>query len=303
MKVLVTDGIHKDAITLLQNSGLEVEDKTGISRDELVQILPNYESIAIRSNTVPDKELLDKGTNLKHIGRIGSGTNHIDIVEATNNGITVTNAPGANSQAVAEQTVAMMISLLRNLGKAYMSMRNGEWAKSELKGGELHGRTVGIIGVGHVGSKVKTIVEAFGANVLEDNSGENRNDFENVLKNSDIMTVHVPLLDSTRGMIGADEFAMMKDGSYIINNARGEVLDEAALYQALESGKLAGAGLDVFHEEPLPADHKLRKMENVFLTPHIGASTLEAQRNASMMVAEDILKLSKGEEPSYVVRP
>lgn len=297
MRLLIADKIDSSALSLLkQNQKIESDCQFEISPEKLLATIINYQGLIIRSRTKVTKEVLEKGKNLKFIGRIGSGVDNIDTVYCKRKKIVVINAPEANSQAVAEMTIGFMLMLMRRLGEAADSMKKGLWLKKELKGGELSGKTIGIIGFGQIGQKVAKLATAFGCKILYKGKSKKNSSFEDIFQNSDIITLHIPLVPQTRGLIGEKFLKMMKREAYIINTSRGEIVDEDYLYNLLSQYLIKGAALDVFWQEPLPANSRWRKLENVILTPHIAASTAEALQKASLSIVEDIIRFNKGEK-------
>lgn len=286
MRVLIADKIAEPALSELKQGGVQVDYRPEISPEELLAEISGYDGLIVRSRSKVTKAVIDAGKKLKIVGRVGSGLDNIDVKACQQKKIKVVNAPDGNSQAVAEHTIGLMIALLRNYAKALSSMTAGQWLKSELSGSELAGKTVGILGYGHIGKKVGKILEAIGARVL---TFERGGSLEAIFKTADIITVHLPLTDETRGMVSAALMNLMKPKSYLINTSRGEIIDEAALIELLKAGKIGGAALDVFTTEPLAADSELRKLDRIILTPHIGASTKEALTKASSAVVKEFL--------------
>ncbi|MBX6364231.1 MAG: phosphoglycerate dehydrogenase [Gemmatimonadetes bacterium] len=299
-RILITDQVDREGVALLEaEPDLVVEEVPTLPVPELLERIPDYDAIIGRSATRITRELLEKGRRLRVVGRAGVGVDNIDLAAATALGIAVINAPAGNTVAVAELFYGAMISLLRHLPRAATSMREGRWDRSKLLGSELRGRTLGIVGVGRIGGEVATRAHAFGVDVVGYDPYVPESRFEvlrarraptldALLEQSDIVTIHTPLTDETRGMIGRREIGRMRPGAILVNMARGGIVDDAALLDALHSGHLGGAVLDVFSTEPLPADHPLRSAPNVFLSPHIGASTAEAQRNVAVEVCEAV---------------
>jgi D-3-phosphoglycerate dehydrogenase len=295
-RVLVTDDIDRDGVALLEADGaLEVDEVPTLPRDVLLERIGDYDAIVGRSATRISAELLRRATKLRVVGRAGVGVDNVAMDVATELGIAVINAPAGNTIAVAELFFGVVLGLLRHLPRAAESMRAGRWDRSDLLGRELKGRTLGIVGLGRIGSEVATRAHAFGMEVIAFDPYVADARFtvlrvrravtlDALLEEADILTVHTPLTDETTGMIGRRELARLRPGSVVANLARGGIVEEAALAAALESGQLGGAAVDAFSAEPLAADHPLRKVPNVVLTPHIGASTAEAQRNVAVDV-------------------
>ncbi len=300
--VLITDGLEDKGQAILR-SACEVEDRKGIAAEELIQIIENYDALIVRSRTKVTAEVISQAKKLKAIGRAGVGVDNIDLAAASAKQITVVNAPQSTTIAVAEHTIAMMVALARNLTQADASMKNGQWLKTQLMGSELYGKTFGLIGVGNIGTQVALRAAAFGMTVLgydpylnEDKiqqRGAQAVSLPDLLAKSDFISVHVPLNPETRNMLNGQTFAAMKRGVRIICTARGGVIDETALLQALESGQVAGAALDVFAVEP-PGLTALVAHPRVIATPHIAAQTAEAQARAAVDIAEEILAALEG---------
>ncbi len=305
MKVLVTDPISEEAISKMKEAGLEVDVKIGLSKEELIKIIGEYDAMIVRSQTKVTRDVIEAAKKLRIIGRAGTGVDNIDVEAATQKGIVVVNAPGGNSISAAEHTFALILSLVRKIPQADKSLKEGKWDRKKFMGIELRGKTIGIIGLGRVGFEVAKRAKAFEMNVIAYDpyiSPERAkmvgaklvDNLDELLKNSDIITVHVPKTKETEKMISKEQFEKMKDGVYIINCARGGIIDEKELYNALVKGKVAGAALDVYEKEPPDTDNPLFRLENVITTPHIGASTREAQINVGMIVAEEIINMARG---------
>lgn len=303
LKVLVCDPIDPEGIELLKKFGFEAFVEPEISMEDLKNKVANCHVLIIRSRTKVTKEIIDAGKNLRIIARAGAGIDNIDVEYAEKKGIRVLCAPEAVATAVAELAIGLIISLARQIPRAAHAMRDGMWMKGEIEGWELQGKTIGIIGFGRIGQKVARLGKAFGTKIMvcELNSPPERLlkeldaelvPLEELLRKSDIITLHVPLSKETYHMIGAKEIQQMKDGVYIVNTSRGSIIDEKALFEALKTGKVAGAALDVYEKEP-PNDFSLMKLPNVICTPHIGAQTREAQKYASVIVAQKIIAVIK----------
>ncbi len=305
MKVLVTDKISEKSIQILKEEVI-VETNYNLTPEELAQKIKDFDALIVRSGTQVTKEVIGAADNLKVIGRAGVGVDNIDIHAATQKGIIVLNAPEGNTIAAAEHTIAMMLSLSRNIPSASNSVKRNEWERKKFMGVEIKDKVIGIIGFGRIGREVAKRVRAFGMRVLvydpylsretARSKGVELVDFEILLKTSDFITLHVPLTDKTRNMIDREEFAIMKPGIRIINCARGGIINEEALYEAIKQGIVAGAALDVFEIEPPTKDNRLLTLDNVIATPHLGASTREAQENVSLDVVKDVLRALKGEQ-------
>ena len=297
-RVLVCDPIHDDGVKILKEAGYIVDLRTSITASELAEAIGDFDAIVVRSRTKVTEQILEAGKRLKAVARAGVGLDNIDLNAAKRLGIIVVNSPEAPSNAVAELVLGLMLSLARRIPEADFSMKKGEWIKKRLTGIELKGRTLGIIGFGRIGYQLAKKAGALEMRVLTyartmefvEEAEAVTVDLYELLGSSDFVTVHVPLLPQTKHMIGTEEISAMKDGAYLINAARGGVIDEEALRKALVSGKLAGAALDVYKEEP-PQDLSLTGLQNVVSLPHIGAATVEAQRTNSTVVAEKLIKI------------
>jgi D-3-phosphoglycerate dehydrogenase len=295
-RVLVTDEIDAEGVALLSaEPKIVVDELPTLPKDELLARIADYDAIIGRSATRISTELLEKARKLKVVGRAGVGVDNIALDTATSLGVAVINAPAGNTIAVAELFFGTVISLLRHISRANTSMHAGKWERSALLGSELKGRTLGIVGLGRIGGEVATRARAFGMSVVahdpyiaqsrfEALRVEEADSLDALLERSDILTVHTPLTDETKGMIGKLEIARLPQQSIVVNMARGGIVDERALLEALGSKHLLGAVIDAYEKEPLATDHPLRVLPNVLLTPHIGASTTEAQRNVAVDV-------------------
>jgi D-3-phosphoglycerate dehydrogenase len=298
-RVLVCDPIHEDGIELLRQAGFEIDVNLTISSKQLKKIVSNYDALIVRSRTKVTKEIIEAGSQLRAIGRAGTGLDTIDVEAAEKKGIMVFNVPEASANAAAELTIGLIISLARSIPYADRSMKEGKWIKKELMGWELRDKTLGIIGLGNVGERVARIAKASGMKILVTKrtppAPELLRELEakfvslkELLHRSDVVTIHVPLTPQTKHMIGAQEIQLMKKGAFLINTARGEIVDEKALLDALKSGKLGGAALDVYEIEP-PKELSLIRLPNVVCTPHIGAQTERAYRMTAVLIAEKII--------------
>ncbi len=303
MKVLVSDALSDEGLQILRDH-LEVEYKPDITPEQLVAEIGQYDGLVVRSRSKVTKEVIEAADNLKVIGRAGVGVDNIDVDKATEKGIIVVNAPQGNTISTAELAVAMLTSLARNIAGANSSVKRGEWNRSTYTGVELNTKTLGIIGMGRIGTEVAKRTRAMGMTIITydpyasaeqaEKMGVRLVSFEELIKEADFITLHLPYGASTRHLIGEKELAMMKPGVRIINCARGGLIDEDALYKALKEGKIAGAALDVFEEEP-PGNCALLELDNVIVTPHLGALTREAQTNVALQVAEQVIKALQGE--------
>lgn len=299
-KVLVSDKLSEAGLKILQDCPeLQVDAKPGLSPEELAAIIGDYEALVIRSGTTVTPKILEAAKNLKLIGRAGIGVDNVDLPAASKHGVIVENTPSGNAVTTAEHAIAMMFAVSRMIPQATMSMKAGKWEKKQFTGRELCNKNLGIIGVGNIGKIVASRALGLKMKVLgfdpfltpeaASKMGIELVSLEEIFKRADYITAHVPLNEKTRGLINRASFAKMKQGVYIINCARGGVVDEAALFEALESGKVAGAALDVFAQEPPPEDSPLVKHPKVICTPHLGAATDEAQENVATEVAEQVV--------------
>ena len=300
-KILVSDKLSKEGLEILEASGFPVVMKPGMSEDELCKEIVDYDALIIRSGTTVTKKVLDAAKNLKLIGRAGVGVDNVDIPYASEKGVLVMNTPDANTVSAAEHTVAMILALARNIPFAHMSMHEGKWDRSKFTGVELNGKTLGVIGTGRVGGEVIKRLKAFNMTVIgydpyipqdvADRMGIRLTTLEEVLKESDFISIHTPLLPSTRGMVGLEQFKMMKKTARLANVARGGIVDEDALYTALKEGIIAGAAFDVWCSEPLnEQEKKLLELPTLVTTPHLGASTTEAQERVAVDIAHSAVK-------------
>ncbi len=312
MKVLITDKMAKEAIQLLKDKGYEVTYDE-MDHDTLLKEIGKYDALMVRGRTKAVKEIVEEGSkgNLKVIGRAGIGVDNVDIETAGKLGIPVVNAPTGSTISVAELTITHMLSLSRNITKADSTMKKGEWAKKQLRGSELFGKTLGLIGTGNIGKLTAMLASCFGMKIIgfdpfiskEDMAKdgiEKKEDLGNLISSSDFISLHLPHTKKTHYIVNKEMISKMKPTAYIINCSRGGTVDEEALYMALKNGKIAGAGIDVFEKEP-PEKNPLLQLENVVLTPHLGANTNEGQIRAGTVCAEQIIKVLSGEEPDYCV--
>ncbi|MCL0086592.1 phosphoglycerate dehydrogenase [Thermodesulfovibrionales bacterium] len=298
MKVLVSDSISSKGVEVLRKAGLEVDVKTDLKPDELKAIISDYHALIVRSATKATSEIIEAATNLKVIGRAGSGLDNIDKYAASKRGVVVMNTPDGNTITTAEHTIAMIFSIARKIPQASASIAQGKWEKKKFVGIELFNKTLGVIGIGSIGGEVARRAQALGMNVIaydpflsKDKAkamGVEKLDFIEVIRRADFVTIHAPLTNETRNLIKRESLKEMKTGVFIINCARGGIVNEKDLYDALKSGKVAGAAMDVFEKEP-PVDNPLVKHERVVCTPHLGASTKEAQENVAIAIAEQVV--------------
>jgi D-3-phosphoglycerate dehydrogenase / 2-oxoglutarate reductase len=297
-KVLVSDPIDQAGIDILSQVA-QVDVNTGLSAAELVAIIPEYDALMIRSGTQVTKEIIEAGNLLKIIGRAGVGVDNVDVPTATRKGIVVVNSPEGNTIAAAEHAIAMMLSMSRHIPEANASVKGGKWERNRFLGVEVYKKTLGIVGLGKIGSHLATAAKAMGMKLLAydpfisteraDQLGCRLVELELLMRESDYITLHIPKTPETLHLINAEVLSKMKPTARIINCARGGIIDEAALAEAIKAGKIAGAALDVYEHEPLEADSPLRSVgQNIVLTPHLGASTAEAQVNVAIDVAEQI---------------
>ncbi len=302
-KVLVSDKLAQEGIDILKK-GAQVDVKTGLSEGEMCAIIGEYDGLVVRSGTQVTAKVLLAADKLKIVGRAGVGVDNVDVPVATERGVIVVNSPGGNTLAAAELTVALMLSLARNIPQAYCSMKAKEWNRGKYAGNEVYGKTVGVLGLGKIGQEVAKRCRAFGMTVIAYDPfiteevarsiGVEFVGFEECLERGDYITLHMPKSKDTLGMIGAKQFEMMKDGVRIVNCARGGIIDDAALAAAVKSGKCAGAALDVYPTEPPDFLNELFSLPNVITTPHLGASTEEAQTKVAVDVAEQIVDVFEG---------
>jgi D-3-phosphoglycerate dehydrogenase len=303
MKVLVSDNLSEKGVEILKKGGLDVDVKVGMSPDELKDCIGQYHGIVIRSATKLTEDVIEKAENLKVIGRAGSGLDNVDKVAATKKGIVVMNTPGGNTITTAEHTIALMVSLARNVPQATMSMKGGKWEKKKFKGVELFNKTLGIVGLGQIGGQVAKKARGLEMNVIAfdpflskekaDDMGIKMGTVEEIFEQADFITFHTPLTAETRNLVNKDSIQKMKPTVRLINCARGGIINEADLAEAIKSGRIAGAALDVFETEPVPEGYPLMEVDNVICTPHLGASTDEAQVNVAVAVAEQIVDYLK----------
>ena len=296
-KILITDGLDESGLLILR-AAAEVDDKPGSTADDLLLAIPGYDALIVRGRTKVTASVIEAGSHLKVIGRAGVGVDNIDLEAAKKKNITVVNAPMSTSLAVAELTFGLLLAVAREIPRADSGMKQGQWLKKELEGVELNGKTLGVIGFGRIGVEVGKRASAFGMNVIaydplisgDDIQGRGAEpvSIQDLFAWSDFISLHLPLNVQTRDMMGAQAFSQMKDGVRIVCAARGGIIDESALIAALNSGKVAGAALDVFGQEP-PGLTEAVSHPRVIATPHIGAQTVEAQSRASEDIATEVL--------------
>lgn len=310
MKILVSDPVSPQGIEILQKE-FTVDVRTKLPPEELIRIIPEYDALVVRSETKVTKEVIEAAVNLKAIGRAGVGVDNIDVEAATQKGIIVMNAPEGNTIAATEHTVAMMMAMTRNIPQAYSSMKQGEWQRSKFTGVEVRGKTLGIVGLGRIGTGVAKRAIAMEMNIVAYDPfitterakalGIELKELDDVFAKADFITLHLPLTPETKNLVNQDAFAKMKKGVRIINCARGGVINEQDLAAAIEKGIVAGAAIDVFEKEPVSPDNPLLKSDKVVVTPHLGASTQEAQVGVAVDVAHGIIAALKGEPVATAV--
>ncbi len=304
-RVLVTDTLAESGLEILRAAtDVDLDYRPGLKGKELLQSVARSDALITRSGTAVTRELVNAGNQLRIVGRAGVGLDNVDVEACTARGILVINAPTANILSATEHTMAMLLALCRNIPEAHASVKRGEWVRSKFMGFELSGKVLGVIGLGRIGTRVATRARAFGMRVIAydpyiaqtvgEKVGAEMVSLDDLLAQADVITVHTPLTEETRGMIGGPQIARMKDGAIVLNIARGGICDEPALATALESGKLAGAAIDVYEHEPPQKDNLLLKLNNVVLSPHIGANTIEAQDRVAVQTAEMVVDALRG---------
>jgi len=299
MKILISDKLANEGINILEAvEGFEVDCQFGIEPQELKRIIKDYDALIIRSGTKVTADIIEAADKLKFIGRAGVGLDNVDLKAATKKGIVAMNTPAGNTTSTAEQTMSLILALSRNIPQACASLRGGKWERSKFKGVELYGKSLGIIGLGRIGSTVAGMAKAFGMKILAydpylsvevaNKLGVEVVDFEELIKNSDYITIHTPKSVETKGLIDEKEFSMMKPTARIINCARGGIINEDALVKALQERRIAGCAVDVYEKEPPDMGHPLLSLDTCVATPHLGASTSEAQINVAIEIAETV---------------
>jgi len=299
MKILISDKLAKEGVDILTAvDGFEVDCKFGIKAEELKSVIKDYDALIIRSATKVTADIVEAADNLKFIGRAGVGLDNVDLSAATKKGIVAMNTPAGNTTSTAEQTMSLILSLSRNTPQAYASLKAGKWERSKFGGVELYGKTLGVIGFGRIGSTVAKFAKAFGMEVVvfdpflslevAAQKGVEMVELEELLKVSDYITIHIPKTSETKNLISDKEFNLVKKNVRLINCARGGIVNETALIKALEEEKIAGCALDVFEQEPPDFNSPLFKFDNCIATPHLGASTSEAQINVAIEIAETV---------------
>jgi D-3-phosphoglycerate dehydrogenase / 2-oxoglutarate reductase len=304
-RVLATDTLADSGLAILRAaSDVDLDYRPGLKGADLLRAVTESDALITRSGTAVTPELVNAGDRLRIIGRAGVGLDNVDVEACTARGILVINAPTANIISATEHTMAMMLAISRNIPEAHASMRRGEWTRSKFMGTELNGKTLGIVGLGRIGSRVAVRARAFGMRIIAfdpyiastafERVNAEQLELDELLAQSDMITVHTPLTEETRGMLDATHIAKMKDGVVLVNVARGGIYDEAALAEALNRGKVSGAAVDVFVEEPPGKDNPLVSAKNIILSPHIGANTIEAQDRVAVQTSEMVIEALRG---------
>ncbi len=303
-KILIADALSTEGVNVLeQEEDFQIDNKPKITPEELKDEIGDYDVLLVRSRTKVTRDIIEAAKNLKIIGRAGAGVDTIDIPAATDKGIIVMNTPGGNTVSTAEYSIAMVLALMRNIPQAHQSMVEGKWEKKQLKGNELNKKVLGIIGFGRVGREVAQRLHAFGMRIiaydpyvapeiLSEYAAESV-DFNELIQRSDVVTIHSPGGDDTRDLISKKELDMMKPTAFLVNCARGGIVNIDDLMEALKNGKIAGAAVDVYEKEPLDEDHPMRKCPNLVLSPHLGASTKEAQTSVAIQIAQQVIEAVK----------
>jgi D-3-phosphoglycerate dehydrogenase len=303
MNILVSDSLSSKGVEVLERAGFSVEVKTKLTKEELLQEIGNYEGLIVRSATKVTKEVIEAGGRLRIVGRAGTGLDNVDTEAATRRGIVVMNTPGGNTITTAEHTMSMIAAMSRKIPQATRSMKDGKWEKSKFMGSELYNKTLGLVGLGQIGSYVAKLAQGWSMNVIgydpylavdrAKQMGIEVVELEELFHRADVISVHTPLTNETRGIINTETMAKMKDGVMMVNCARGGIINEQDLCEALQSGKVAAAAFDVFEKEPVDPKHPLLSLANFTCTPHIGASTEEAQENVAVGIAEQFVDYFK----------
>lgn len=303
-RVLVCDAIDDILLKILKDNGMDVDYNPEVTKDELLRIVKHYDILVVRSRTRVTAEVISSAENCKIVARVGVGLDNIDQKAAELRNIRVINAVEGAMNAVAELVISLMLSLARHIPQADRTMRGGVWEKKGLKGTELRGKYLGIVGLGNIGQRLGRLARSFNMNIIgydvipinpefTQEVGLIKTDLKTLLQSSDYVSLHVPLLESTRYMMNAEKLSLMKKTACLINTSRGGIVDEVALYMALKNGELGGAALDVFETEP-PDSTPLSSLDNVVLTPHLGAQTVEAQKLAAHIIAEKLVQIERG---------
>lgn len=298
MKILILDQISEEGVKMMEKEGVKVDLKYDFPRERIGEIIDNYDGVIVRSKTELRSNILKNTKNLKFIVRAGVGLDNIDVETAKEKRIDIFNTPEASSVSVAELAIGFLIALSRFIPQATISLRAGEWKKEKFTGNEIYGKTLGIIGLGRIGREVAKRAKALGMRILgfdpfvKEAEGVEMTDFKSLIRNSDYITLHIPLTKETKQLINKETIKEMKNGVFLINCARGGIIDEEALYEALKTKKIGGAAFDVFESEP-PKDNKLFQLENFICTPHIGGLTVEAQAKIGIEVAKKVINYQK----------
>lgn len=310
MRVLISDPVAEEGINILQEGGLEVVVNTELNEDALCKEIKDYDALVVRSGTQVTRRVIQSGTRLKIIGRAGVGVDNVDIPIATNRGIVVVNSPAGNTFAAAELTLAHLLALARHLPQANASLKTGKWDRKKYTGIEVRKKVLGVVGLGKIGRTVALSAQGLAMKVIgydpyiTKQQGEALGiklvELDDIYKTSDFITFHLPLNSQTKNMVSTNELNLMSKKTYLINVARGGIIDEKALYEAIKAGKIAGAAIDVFEKEPC-TDSPLLELDQVIVTPHLGASTIEAQINVAIDVAEDIVRFLGGKPAAHAV--
>jgi len=301
-RVLVSDSLDPNAVAAMREAGLDVDEKTDLAPEQLEAEIAAYDAIVIRSATKVRAGIIDAGTNLKLVVRAGVGLDNVDVEYALSKGLAVRNTPAASSNSVAELALGHIFSLARHIGRGTVSTKSGAWEKKHLKGIEIAGKTLGIIGIGRIGQSLAQKASALGMKIVCSDAFLTESPIPDIapmvtqgelLERSDFISVHIPFDPKVGPSISGPQFDVMKDGAYLVNCARGGVIDEAALVAAMDSGKVAGVALDVFEQEPPASDHPLFTQVDLSLTPHIGASTVEAQARVGREAADIVIEFAR----------
>ncbi len=310
MRILVADPLAEDGVDRLR-AVADVEVRTKQSEDQLVELVAPFDALVVRSETKVTQRVLEAARNLKVVGRAGVGVDNIDVPAATRKGILVVNAPRGNIIAAAEHSIGLLFAAARNIPQADASVHRGEWTRARFTGTEVRAKTLGLIGLGNIGSEVAKRAQGLEMEVIAFDpavAAERAEQFnvelvalDELLRRADFISVHAPLIDATRNLLDAARLALCKPSARLINAARGGIVDESALYDALKDGRLAGAAFDVFEREPMTPEHPLLTLPNFIATPHVAASTVEAQTSVAFDVAEEVLAVLRGELPRYAI--
>ena len=299
MNILVSDSLSARGVAVLEEGGFGVDMKTKLPKERLLEEIKAYDGIIVRSGTKVTADVIDAGDRLKIIGRAGTGLDNVDCEAAPRRGIVVMNTPGGNTITTAEHTIAMLVSMSRKIPQAVVSTKAGKWEKSKFMGTELYNKTLGLVGLGQIGTYVTKLAQGLAMQVIGYDPylapgrarelGIQAVELDELFKRADFISVHTPLTNETRSLINAQAIRQMKDGVMIVNCARGGIINEHDIYEALKSKKVAAAAFDVFEEEPMKPDHPLLTLDNFICTPHIGASTEEAQESVAVAIAEQFV--------------